>query len=239
MWVPKSGESPLPTSADSYLHLGHHRGVFETVHGIGENIRGRTLEAMDDVTKSGTPESKSRYATMADRGRMEAETGIARIHGHPDPHAGKAFDNKPGSLPQPTTGIPGSGHTTGTGPGTGYTGEQDYYRGGGGVGTGVGKVAGGYGTDDGYGPPGVRNPEHQQPAIDRSTGVGPHPDERVSQPPNRTFQNAGPEMDGSSRPQAGAPIPPQQRVGPDAPLEPLRRPQAQATGDDQHGQMYQ
>lgn len=221
--------------------LERYRGVFQTVHGVGENIRGRTLGAIDDVTKSGSPESKSRYTSLADRGRMEVETGMARVYGYPDPNAANVLHNEPGRLPPSNTANTEtfrSGHTTGADPGTGYnpgtgytrTGENDYdYRGRDG---GVSSGAGGYGADDGYGQPGVQNFRNQQPAFDGNTGMG-------SLSPNRGPQSAGPEGGSSSTSQAGALTPPQQRVKGDAPPELPPRPQGQATNNDQRAQMYQ
>jgi len=217
-----------------------YRGVLETVHGLGENIRGRTLGAIDDLTSSGPPGSgKSRYASIVDRGRMEVETGIARIHGYPDPHAGNVPHNEPGrmQMPHPTTGTSGSGHTTGTGPGGTGAGENDYdYHGrGGDVDGGVGKGANEYGADDGYGRPGVRNTEGQQPGIDPSTEMGPDPGRRGNLSPNRdpphsVDSGAGP----SSVLRAGTPT--QQKTRQDFPSEELPpRPQGQATDNDQHG----
>ena len=130
-----------------------NRGVFETAHGIGENVRGRTLGAIDSLTKSGSPESTSRNTSMADRGRMEAETGMAHIYGYPDPNAENVSHNEPGRLPKSTTtGTPGNGHTTGTEPGTGVT--EDDYRGPGGVRKDTGRETTGYGAGDGSGLPG-------------------------------------------------------------------------------------
>jgi len=223
------------------------KGTVETIHGVGENIRGRTLGAIDDLTHSGTSESKSRYVSMAERGRMEVEMGMARIHGDPDPHGGKPPNNEPGSLPHPVPGALGNEHATGTGPGTGYTqtGEHDYYAGGGGVdnevrsgANGAGRGTDGYGTNDGYGPaPGVHN---QQPAINRNTEMGPDPRESGGQFPNNASQNVGHEAGGpASRPQAGALTPPQQSMERDSPPGLPPRSQGQAIGNDQHGQTYQ
>jgi len=271
------------------------KGVFETAHGIGENIRGRTLGVIDDLSSSGSPESTSRYASIADRGRMETERGMARIYGYPDPNAANAIRNEHSHLPQPTTGTLGKGHTTGTGPGRDYVhnGKDDYYGRGGGVDGGVRRGAGGYGADDGYGQPGVQTVERQPPAIDRNAVTGPDRpeiDERGRLSPNRGPQNVGSEAGRSSMPQASA-FTPTHRVddgygqpgvqnverqqptidrnavtGPDRPeiderdrLSPNRspqnvgserikrdfppelpsRPQAQAAGDDQQGQVYQ
>ena len=179
---------------------------------------------------------------MADRGHMEAETGMSRIYGYPDPNTGNAFHNEPGRLPQSTTtGAFGSGHTTGTGPGTGLP-DQDYY-GRGDVGRGAGRDVSGYGADDGSGRPGAQNFE-QQPAIDRNMEMRPSTDPRGGGlSPNRgPPQTAGPEGGWSPTSQAGTLTPVKQRVGRDFPPELPPRPQAtqlQAADNDQRGQMYQ
>ena len=156
------------------------------------------------MSKSGTPQSSSHYTSMADRGRMQVETGMARIFGDPDPHAGNVPHNEPGRVPQSTAGTFGSNHTTGTGPGTGFTStvEHNHYGRGNGVGNGVGRGASGRGTDDEYGQPGAQNLE-QQPAIDRNTEMGPGAGGRGALSPNRRPQDADPEEVQSSTSQAG------------------------------------
>ena len=212
----------------SYLN----RGVFETAHGIGENIRGRTLGAIDDMTKSGTPGTTSHYTSMADRGRVETERGMAHIYGDPSPNQGRVFHNEPDRMPQPTFG---GSHTTGTGPGTGLA-EQVYY-GRGDVGRGSGKEAGGYGMPHDGG--GAQNLE-QQPAIDRNMEMGPNTDpRRGSLSPNRRHQSAGPGEGWSPTSQAEEITPAQQGVRRDFPPELPPRPQAQTTDNGQHGQIYQ
>jgi len=170
---------------------------------------------------------------------MEVETGMARIYGYPDPNVGNISHNEPVRMPHPVTGNPGSDHTTGTGPGTDYirTGENDYDhhdRNG-----GAGRGAPGYGADDGYDQSGVRTFEDKQPAIDRNTEAGPDPSGRRSLSPNRGPQSTGSEVGWTSKSQAGALTPIQQRMKRDFPPELPPRPQAQATDNDQHGQMYQ
>lgn len=193
------------------------------------------------MTLSGSPESKSRYASIADRGRMQAETGMAHVYGYPDPNAGNDPHSKPGRMPQSTTGTSGSGHTTGTGPGTGSprVGEDDYHGHDGRVDGGVRREAGGHGTDDGYGQPGVQHSEHQQPAIDRNTEMGSGIDGRAGLSPARSPQNASSEAGRSPVSQAGALTRAQEKTERDPPPELPPRPQAQATDNDQHGQMYQ
>lgn len=182
------------------------------------------------------PERTSHYTSLAERGRMEAETGMAHIYGDPDPNMGKPFHEGPGRMPYPTTGAPRTGHTSETGPGmgptlTGQRGDVDgrTVRGG-----------SGYGTDDRVGPSsGVQNVE-QQPAIDRNTErVGPNTG-GGSLSPNRGPPNTGSEVGWSSTSQAGALTPNQQRMERDFPPDLPPRPQAQLTENNQRsGQMYQ
>ena len=193
---------------------------------------------------------------------------MARIYGYPDPNAANVPHNEPGRPPQSNPGTFGNDHTTGTGPGKGYmrTGEnddhsyggsnndsyggsnndshggnnRDSYGRGGDVHGGVGKGAGGYGTDGGYGQPGAQNLERQQPAIDgnRDSEMGPDPSGRGSLSPNRSPQNAVPEVGRSSMSQAGVLTPTQQRMKQDPPELPPRAP-AQAADNDQATQMHQ
>ena len=179
--------------------VGCHRGVFETAHGVGDNVRGRTLGSIDSLT-FGSAESKSQHASLADRGRTEAETGMAHIYGYADPDVYRQeLSRMPGF-----TGTLGTGNTTGTGPGTGdvRAGQDGPYGRDGRVDGGVGKGAGGYGTDDGYSQPGVQGLEQQQPAIDRNTQTGPVADGRGGLSPNRAPQNAGSEVGWTSVSQA-------------------------------------
>jgi len=227
-----------------YSNFERHRGVFETAHGIGENIRGRTLEAIDNMTSSGPPENNSRYSSIADHGRMEVERGMARIYGYPDPNAANVLRNEPGRPPQPNTVTPGSGHTTGTGPGAGYmhTGEKDYesYGRSSDGDSGVGRGTGGYGADDGYDQPGAQNFGRQQPAIDGDREMGPDPSGSSGLSPNRGPQNAGSEVRRSSMSvRAVVLTPTQQMMKRDPPPELPPRPQARAADTDHTTQMYQ
>ena len=248
MWVPESGEPSPPFSTtrfrsltSNYLNFERYRGVFETTHGIGESVRGRALGAIDHLV--GSSESKSRHSSIADRGRMEVETGMAHIYGYPDPNAANALHNEPGRPSQSNTGAFGGGHTTATGPGAGYTRtvENDYdsYRRGGDVDGGVGRGTGGYGADDGYGQPGAQNFEHRQTTIDGKREMGPDPSGRGGLVPNRGPQNAGPEAGRPSMPQPEVVAPTQQKMKRDPPPELTPRAQAQATDNDQTAQMYQ
>jgi len=197
------------------------------------------------MTNSGSPESKSRYSSMADRGRMEVERGMARIYGYPDPNATNAPPNEPDRPPQSNTVTSGSGHTTGTGPGAGYmrTGEKDHepYGRSSDVDGGVGRGTGGYGADDGYDQSGAQNFERQQPAIDGDREMGPDPSGSGGFYPNRGPQNAGSEARRSSiSVQAAVLTPTQQTMKRDPPPELPPRPQARATDTDQTtSQMYQ
>ena len=249
MWVPESGEFPLSiiryrSLTDEHSDFECHRGVFETAHGIGENIRGRTLGAIDTVTHSGSSESKSRHSSMADRGRMEVETGMAHIYGYPDPNAANVLRNEPGRSPQSNAGTFGSGHTAGTSTGTGYTGtgENDYdsYERGDDVGGGVGRGTNRYRADDEYGPPGGHNFERQQPAIDGNKEMGPDPSWRGDLSPNRGPRNAESEASQSSMSQTEVLTPTQQMMKRGPPPELPPRAQVQATNNDHDTtQMYQ
>ncbi|KAJ8518016.1 hypothetical protein ONZ45_g4884 [Pleurotus djamor] len=52
------------------------KGAFQAIHGIGENIRGTALGAIDTITKDGT-----RNDQIAQRGRLETSEGLARMRG--------------------------------------------------------------------------------------------------------------------------------------------------------------
>jgi len=214
----RNQHNPSPTRAGMGTRV---KGVFETAHGVGDNIRGRTLGAIDDLTFSSSSESKSRHTSLADRGRTEAETGMAHMYGYADPDV---YRQELSRMPN-STGTFGNGHTTGTGPGTGdvRAGQDNHYGRDGRMDGGVGKGTGGYGTDDGYGQPGVQGFEQQQPPIDRNTQMGPVAEGGGGLSPNRAPQNAGSE----------------QRIKRDFPPGLPPRRQAQTTGDDQHGQTYQ
>lgn len=194
--------------------FGCHRGVFETAHGIGENIRGRTLGAIDNVTNSGSAESKSHHVSLADRGRMEAETGMAHISGYSDPNV---YRNELGHTSNSTPRTFGDGHATGMGPGTGYVRaeEDDYYGGGGRMDGAIDRRA-----SEGFGRPGVLGFEQKQPAIDRNN-QDPITDQSggLSISPNRCPQNAGSEAGWTSMSQAAALTPTQQRIKRDFPPE--------------------
>src|SRR5579872_4170393 len=138
--------------------FGYRRGAFETVHGVGENIRGRTLKAIDDVTTSGPPNPNSRHAALIDRGRTEAEIGMAHMYGYADP---KVYRDELARLSDNT----GNGHATGTGPGRDYVraGEDDYHCRNGSVDGGVARGTDGYNTDDKLGRPGGQDFVQQQP----------------------------------------------------------------------------
>ena len=226
------------TPGPTHLTFCRNRGVFETAHGVSENFRGRTLGAIDNI--AGSSESKSHHASLADRGRMEAETGMAHVSGYADPNAYRdELDRKSNS----TTQTFGNDRATGTGHGRGYgrAEEEDNYGRDSRVDGGVGRGMGGYGrADDGRGRPmGVQGFEQQPlPAIDRNI-PGPVTDQkgRLSSNPNR--QNASSEAGWTSISQAGSLTPTQQRMKRDFPPELPPRPQTQATDNDHHGQIYQ
>jgi len=185
------------------------KGIFETAHGIGESIRGRMLGAIDDLTFSGSAESKSRHADLAHRGRTEAETGMAHIYGYADPNV---YREELSRMPNSTTATFGSARTAGTGHG-GPSQDGYYSRGS--------RVDSEYGADDGHGQPAVQGYGQQQPAVDQNTQMGPAANGRGGLF-HRTPQNAGPE-----------------RMKRDIPPELPPKRQTQATDDNQRGQTYQ
>jgi hypothetical protein len=198
--------------------------VFETAHGIGENIRGRTLGAIDDVTKSGSDESRSLHASLVDRGRLEAETGMAHISGYADPDV---YRDELARTSNSSARTFGNGHTPGRGPGRDYVRvEEDDYDGR--NGRVDGGVERGHGTNDGYDRTGVRGFEQQNSAID------PNP-QRGDLSPNRGPQNAGSEAGWTSMSQAGSLTPTQQTMKRDFPPELPPRPQTQAADNNHHG----
>ena len=165
---------------------------------------------------------------------METEKGMARIYGYPDPNAVDHPQNAPARFPQPDTtgGAFGSGHATGTGSGAGYMREDDYnsYGHDGSTYGGVGKGAGGYGTDDGYGQTHTQNFDHQPPTIDENTRMGPDPGGKGGLSPMRAPQDTGSETGQPSMPQAENYPPTQKRI---RDISPGPQPQAQAADNDQ------
>lgn len=149
------------------------KGAFETIQGLGEFFRGRTLEAIDKFTKSGSDASRSRNTSLLDRGRTQVETGMAHMYGYADP---EVYRDELRHLSNTAAGAPGSGHTTETGPGSGYASERE----------GV--------YDDRAGRPGGQDFSQQQPANNRNTQIGSPDDRRGGSPQNRTPQNAGSEQ---------------------------------------------
>lgn len=171
---------------------------------------------------------------------METEKGMARIYGYPDPNATGDPQNAPGRWPQSDAGTLGSGHATGAGSGAGYKRDDDYgsYGHDSSMYGGVGRGAGGYGTNDGYGQTHTQNLEHQQPTIDEDTRMGADPRGRAGLSPMSARQATGSEKGQPSMPQAETYPPTQQRIkdiSPDSPPQP----QAHAADNDQRAQMYQ
>ncbi|KAF8879120.1 hypothetical protein BD779DRAFT_1162468 [Infundibulicybe gibba] len=81
-------------------------GAIEVVHGIGENIRGTTLGAMDTITH----DRVSKNDETARQGRMEAERGLAKLRGQGSNAPGAANYGSGGGLgaTNPITGGVGS-----------------------------------------------------------------------------------------------------------------------------------
>jgi len=59
--------------------VGKVRGAFETVHGVGDSLRAHSMDALDNVL--GTPHKSEDHAKLAEKGRQEAERGMARLRG--------------------------------------------------------------------------------------------------------------------------------------------------------------
>jgi hypothetical protein len=193
---------------------------------------------MDGMTSSGSDESKSHYISIADRGRTEAETGVAHMYGYADPNE---YRDELSRMPNSTTGAFRSGHTTETGPGKSYVraGQDEYYGRNGRMDGGVEREVGGYGRDDGRGRPGgAQGFEQPPPAIDGNKQGDPGvTDGRDGLHPTRTPQNT--EAGWTSMSQAGSLTPAQQRMKRDFPPELPSRSQAQTVDDNRHGHIYQ
>lgn len=57
------------------------KGVFETVHGLGDALRAQGMEAIDTTLK--TPHKSEEHASLAEQGRREVESGMAKLRGYP------------------------------------------------------------------------------------------------------------------------------------------------------------
>jgi hypothetical protein len=67
------------------------RGAFQTVHGMGERLRGNALDAADSATGDRTTDAGHLHSagttkgaqnlTTDEKGRLEQEEGLARMHG--------------------------------------------------------------------------------------------------------------------------------------------------------------
>ncbi|KAI0692921.1 hypothetical protein C8T65DRAFT_730415 [Cerioporus squamosus] len=77
------------------------RGAFETVQGVGNNIRGNAMDFVDSATGTGP-----RHSTEADIGRRQTEEGVQRMeagsHGVANPSSAASTT---------TTGTGTTGHT--------------------------------------------------------------------------------------------------------------------------------
>ncbi|THH28611.1 hypothetical protein EUX98_g5585 [Antrodiella citrinella] len=130
------------------------KGAFETAHGLGETVRGGTLDFIDSAVGHG----KRHNAT--DRGAQETEEGIARMeHGKaganattPVPQPGQTADNSthpgaPGNE-KPHGGVTSALHGAGYGPSMG-TGTTNNVAGGAGATNNVASGGAGYGSSTG------------------------------------------------------------------------------------------
>ncbi|KAI0954223.1 hypothetical protein AcV7_007516 [Taiwanofungus camphoratus] len=150
------------------------KGAGEVIHGVGDNLRGRFLDAVDDGTKTGGGHAET------ERGRMETEKGMSRMTGSTyGPGTGATTGPGTGAMTGSGTGATtGQGTGTETGPGTGATTSPGT---GAMTGTGTGAVgadtgvAGGAGTADTkqYNPSGAAGAAGATPVnADSSGGTG-------------------------------------------------------------------
>ncbi|KAI0916526.1 hypothetical protein AcV5_002995 [Taiwanofungus camphoratus] len=83
------------------------KGAGEVIHGVGDNLRGKFLDAVDGGTTGGGGHAET------ERGRMETEQGMSRM-------TGSTYGPGTGATTGPGTGAStGLGTGTATGPGTG------------------------------------------------------------------------------------------------------------------------
>ncbi|TFK91325.1 hypothetical protein K466DRAFT_541962 [Polyporus arcularius HHB13444] len=78
------------------------RGAFETVQGIGNNIRGNAMDFVDSATGTGP-----RHSTEAEVGRKQTEEGVQRMeagsHGVANTSSTAATTGSTGHAPPPPT----------------------------------------------------------------------------------------------------------------------------------------
>jgi len=100
------------------------KGAFETVHGLGDSLRGQGMQALDSAFK--TPQKADEHATLAEKGRQEFESGLAKFRGqgasngaesrHPDQGSQDTSGNRSTTNDDPssTTDVrSGNNHSTG------------------------------------------------------------------------------------------------------------------------------
>lgn len=95
------------------------KGAFQTVHGLGESIRGNAMDFVDEAT--GT--AKRGHGATA-RGEAEAQQGIANMEGRAPPvgtaPAAGTTTSTSASTAAPTGAAMGSGTTGGAAPGQAF-----------------------------------------------------------------------------------------------------------------------
>ncbi|OSC98913.1 hypothetical protein PYCCODRAFT_1427566 [Trametes coccinea BRFM310] len=69
-----SSDTEYPSSGSRKQKI---RGAAEVIHGVGDNLRGRLMSAVDSSTKTGGTRPE------VERGRQEVEQGMAKITGGP------------------------------------------------------------------------------------------------------------------------------------------------------------
>jgi len=79
---------------------GKVRGAFETIHGVSDSIRAQGMSALDNAL--GTIQKDQEHAWLAEQGRLEAQTGMARLRGrNPATGVGHSIGAEPQTMNQP------------------------------------------------------------------------------------------------------------------------------------------
>ncbi|EIN05393.1 hypothetical protein PUNSTDRAFT_137507 [Punctularia strigosozonata HHB-11173 SS5] len=75
--------APATTGATAGAGLGQKvKGAFQTVHGVGEKIRGNALDAADSATGDRDVHGTGmRNAAVDQKGSMETNVGVANMRG--------------------------------------------------------------------------------------------------------------------------------------------------------------
>jgi len=99
------------------------RGAFETVHGVGDSIRARGMIALDNAL--GTTQNNEKYAELAEQGRLEAASGMARLGGPKNTATGAHAVNDPARSNNTDSLEDGPSNTAGHGGGINTTENHD------------------------------------------------------------------------------------------------------------------